>query len=139
MEDNFDFFLVSEEIEDKDNSKIECLFCGKEFLENNIGRHEKVCSKNPDNQKKHDIIDIFSKFNGKMEEILSLAAIGKKHILNEENLIQYFKEVEKVKLYELKRYFHDNSSYQIKIQLNNLQKRKVLFKGKNGWYGLRKK
>ena len=74
-----------------------------------------------------------------LEEILSLAVIGKKHILNEQNLIQYFKEVEKAKLYELKRHFHENTSYQIKNQLDHLQERKLLSKGKNGWYGLRRK
>ncbi len=62
-----------------------------------------------------------------------LVEMGRKHVLSEANLIQYFKEVQQGKLYELKRYFHENSSLEISELLTKLLNNKSLIKRKNGW------
>jgi len=66
-----------------------------------------------------------------------LVKIGLKHELSIENMIQYFKEVLKSKLYELKRYFSDSNLNEIKEMLDFLHKNGTLIKNKDGWYSLK--
>ena len=70
------------------------------------------------------------------ERILKLVQIGLKHELTIENMMQYFREVNKTKLYELKRYFSDSTISEIDNMLQYLYKSKVLTRDKNNWYSL---
>ena len=71
------------------------------------------------------------------ERILKLLKIGLKHELTVENIKQYFKEVNKSKLYELRRYFSDSPISKIQEMIKFLYNTGVLVKGKDGWYSLK--
>jgi len=71
------------------------------------------------------------------DRLLKLVSIGLRHELTIDNMIRYFKEVEKSKLYELKRYFSDSKLTEISKILDFLHKNGTLIKDKNGWYGLK--
>lgn len=58
----------------------------------------------------------------------------KHHELSEENMIKYFMETKKVKLYELDRYFSLNTAHEIENILKDLRKENKIFRGKNGWH-----
>ena len=71
------------------------------------------------------------------ERIIKLVKIGLKHELNIENMKQYFKEIGKSKLYELKRYFSDSKLSDISEMLEFLYKNKTLIRDKNGWFSIK--
>lgn len=83
-------------------------------------------------------IKIDNKINSIVNKrIMELVKIGLKHELNIENIKQYFKEIGKSKLYELKRFFSDSKLSDISEMLDFLYKNKTLTKDKNGWYYLK--
>lgn len=71
------------------------------------------------------------------DRILQLVKLGLKHELTIDNMIQYFREVEMAKLYELKRYFSDSPGYKIEKMLKFLYTSGELKKDKNNWYSLK--
>ncbi len=71
------------------------------------------------------------------ERLLKLVKIGLKHELTIENIKEYFREVGKSKLYELRRYFSDSNLNNIKEMLDFLHKNKILIRDQNGWYYLK--
>ena len=71
------------------------------------------------------------------DRILKLVKLGLKHELTIENMIQYFKETKRLKLYNLTRYFSDAKPSEIDQMLKFLYTTKVLRKDKNGWYWLK--
>lgn len=71
------------------------------------------------------------------ERIIELVKIGLKHELTIENMKQYFGEVGKSKLYELKRYFSDSKLSDISEMLEFLYKNGTLVRDRNGWYHLK--
>ena len=73
------------------------------------------------------------------ERILRLVQIGLKHELTIENMMQYFREVNKSKLYELKRYFSDSQLSDISDMLQYLFKQKILKRDVNKLYSLKSK
>jgi len=73
------------------------------------------------------------------ERILKLVQIGLKHELAIENMMQYFREINKTKLYELGRYFSDSNISEINDMLQYLHKTGVLTRDKNNWYSLKSK
>jgi len=73
------------------------------------------------------------------ERILKLVQIGLKHELTIENMMQYFREINKTKLYELGRYFSDSNISEINDMLQYLHKTGVLTRDKNNWYSLKSK
>lgn len=73
------------------------------------------------------------------ERILKLVQIGLKHELTIENMMQYFREVNKSKLYELKRYFSDSQLSDISDMLQYLFKQDLLKRDVNNWYSLKSK
>ncbi|MHA1291374.1 MAG: hypothetical protein ACTSQJ_01750 [Promethearchaeota archaeon] len=72
------------------------------------------------------------------DRILKLVKLGLKHELTIENMIQYFKETKRLKLYNLTRYFSDASPGKIDQMLQFLYTTKVLRKDRNGWYWIKK-
>ena len=58
----------------------------------------------------------------------------KHHELTEENIIKYFTEIKKAKLYELDRFFSMNRAHEIRKVLKSLLNQKIIFRGKNGWH-----
>lgn len=82
-------------------------------------------SKTKIDQKINDLIN---------ERLLNLVKLGLKHELTIDNMIQYFNQVSKSKLYELRRYFSDSSSFEIDRMLKYLHSSKVIKKDRNGWY-----
>lgn len=81
---------------------------------------------------------IEKKFNDFNERMLKLMNIGLKHELTIENMIQYFKEIKKTKLYELRRYFSDSNSVEIERILKFLYTTGVISRDKDNWYSLRR-
>jgi len=73
------------------------------------------------------------------KRIIKLVKIGLKHELTIENMMQYFQEVNKTKLYELKRYFSDSKLSDIDDMLQYLYKTGVLTRDKNNWYSIKSK
>lgn len=73
------------------------------------------------------------------ERILKLVQIGLKHELTIDNMFQYFREINKTKLYELKRYFSDAKLSDIDDMLQYLYKTGVLTRDSNNWYSLKSK
>lgn len=71
------------------------------------------------------------------DRILKLVKIGLKHELTIENMLQYFRDVEMAKLYELKRYFSDSPGIKIEKMLKFLYTSGELKKDKNNWYQLK--
>lgn len=71
------------------------------------------------------------------ERLLKLVDLGLQHELTIENMIHYFKQVNKSKLYELRRYFSDSSSYEIDRMLKYLYSTGVIKRDKNNWYSLK--
>jgi len=63
--------------------------------------------------------------------LLKLLKFGLNHKLIPENLIQYFKEVGKSKLYELRRYFSDSKVLEIELILKFLLQNNIVKKEKN--------
>ena len=85
-----------------------------------------------------DLNMIDNKINNVVNDrILKLVKLGLKHELTIENLIQYFKETKRLKLYNLTRYFSDAKPSEIDQMLKFLYTTKVLRKDKNGWYWLK--
>ena len=72
------------------------------------------------------------------ERLLKLVNIGLKHELSIENMLQYFREVAKTKLYELRRYFSDSTSAEIESILKYLYESGKITRDKNNWYSLKK-
>ena len=72
------------------------------------------------------------------DRILKLVKLGLKHELTIDNMLQYFREVEMAKLYELKRYFSDSPGYKIDKMLKFLYTSGELKKDKNNWYSLKR-
>ena len=68
---------------------------------------------------------------------MKLLKNGLKHELTVENIKPYFKEVNKSKLYELRRYFSDSPTSKIYEMIKFLYNTGVLVKGKDGWYSLK--
>lgn len=58
------------------------------------------------------------------------------HILTEDNLIHFFKEKEKTKLYEMKIRFYNNSLKEIDDMVKSLFKKGLLKRDKNNWISL---
>ena len=108
-------------------------------------RHEKVPKSDlsPKDSKTRvnspiDVNTIDNKINETINDrILKLVKIGLKHELTIDNMLQYFREVEMAKLYELKRYFSDSSGYKIDQMLKFLYTSGELKKDKNNWYSLK--
>ena len=73
------------------------------------------------------------------ERILKLVSIGMKHELTMETMMQYFREVNKTKLYELGRYFSDSKLSDIDDMLQEIYKKGVLIRDKDNWYRLKSK
>lgn len=71
------------------------------------------------------------------ERLLKLVKIGLKHELTIENMIRYFKETGKLKLYNLTRYFSDAKPKEIDKILSYLYKTGILSRDKNNWYSLK--
>ena len=71
------------------------------------------------------------------ERLLKLVKLGLKHELTFENMMQYFREVDKAKLYELKRFFSDSPGYKIEKMLKFLYTSGELKKDKDNWYSLK--
>lgn len=71
------------------------------------------------------------------ERLLKLVNIGLKHELSIENMLQYFREVAKTKLYELRRYFSDSTSAEIESILKYLYDSGKIRRDKNNWYSLK--
>jgi len=86
------------------------------------------------------ISDIDQSLNGIVNQrIMKLVKIGLKHELTIENMMQYFREVNKTKLYELKRYFSDSQLSDISNMLQYLFKSGALTRDVNNWYSLNSK
>ena len=86
------------------------------------------------------ISDIDQSLNGIVNKrIMKLVKIGLKHELTIENMMQYFREVNKTKLYELKRYFSDSQLSDISNMLQYLFKSGALTRDVNNWYSLNSK
>jgi len=84
------------------------------------------------------IPDIDHKINEIVNErLLKLVSLGLKHELTIENMIQYFKETRKLKLYNLTRYFSDAKPGEVNNVLQYLYKTGVLTRDKNNWYSLK--
>ena len=95
----------------------------------------------PKNQKTN-INEIDIKIDNKINDvvndrILRLVKLGLKHELTIENMIQYFKETRRLKLYNLTRYFSDAKPSEIENILKYLYSTGKLRKDKNGWYWLK--
>lgn len=92
-----------------------------------------------EDQKLNEIdIKIDNKINGIVNDrILKLVKLGLKHELTIENMIQYFKETKRLKLYNLTRYFSDAKPSEIENILKYLYNTEKLRKDKNGWYWLK--
>lgn len=92
-----------------------------------------------EDQKLNEIdIKIDNKINEIVNDrILKLVKLGLKHELTIENMIQYFKETKRLKLYNLTRYFSDANPGKIDQMLQFLYTTKVLRKDRNGWYRLK--
>ena len=71
------------------------------------------------------------------ERLLKLVKIALNHELTIDNMVLYFKQVNKTKLYELRRYFSDSSSYEIERMQKFLHSTGVIKKDKNNWYSLK--
>jgi len=71
------------------------------------------------------------------ERILKLVKIGIVHELTMENMINFFKQTGKLKLYELKRFFSEASSNEIDGVLQYLYSSGILVRDKNKWYRLK--
>jgi len=71
------------------------------------------------------------------DRILKLMKLGLKHELTIDNMLQYFREVEMTKLYELKRYFSDSPGIKIEKMLKFLYTSGELKRDKNNWYSLK--
>jgi hypothetical protein len=85
-----------------------------------------------------DLNMIDNKINGIVNDrILKLVKLGLKHELTIENMIQYFKETKRLKLYNLTRYFSDAKPSEIENILKYLYNTEKLRKDKNGWYWLK--
>lgn len=85
-----------------------------------------------------DVNTIDNKINETINDrILKLVKIGLKHELTIENMMQYFREVERGKLYELRRYFSDSPGYKIEKVLKFLYVSGELKKDKDNWYSLK--
>lgn len=99
--------------------------------------HEKTLKKENSYQEK--IIEITDqKINDVINErVLKLVKIGLKHELTIENMIRYFKETGKLKLYNLTRYFSDAKPKEIDKILSYLYKTGILSRDKNNWYSLK--
>ncbi len=61
------------------------------------------------------------------------------HILTEDNLIHFFKEKEKTKLYEMKIRFYNDSLKEIDDMVKSLFKKGLLKRDKNNWISLRQR
>lgn len=129
--------------------RVKCQFCGEEYTERGITRHENACDHNPANQVKKvapDNGEVLKIVKGLMTEIRdlkdqvedanNLVIMGKKRVLNAHNLLQYFKKVDKTKLYELKRYFHEYTTSEINDLLKEFYRHKIVFRNRDGWYYL---
>ena len=60
------------------------------------------------------------------------------HLLTEDNLIHFFKEKEKTKLYEMKIRFYNNSLKEIDHMIKSLFKKGILKRDRNNWYSLKR-
>lgn len=80
---------------------------------------------------------IEKRFNEFNERQLKLLRIGLKHEFTIENMMIYFKEIKKTKLYELRRYFSDSSSFEIDKMLKYFYSTGVVIKDKDNWYSLK--
>lgn len=95
---------------------------------------------------KKPIVDINTRFERSInveisnlinKRLLKLVKIGLKHELSIENFKQYFREIGKSKLYELRRYFSDSNLKDIKEMLDFLYKNGTLVRDRNGWYSIK--
>jgi hypothetical protein len=59
------------------------------------------------------------------------------HKLTEENLIIFIKQVNKIKPYECKHRFYDNSLSEITELIYKFREKGILDKNRNGWYFLK--
>lgn len=99
---------------------------------------QKTPIKTPETNKTETKID--SNINALVNErFLKLVQIGLKHELTIENMMQYFREVNKSKLYELKRYFSYSQLSDISDILQYLFKQGILTRDVNNWYSLNSK
>lgn len=73
------------------------------------------------------------------ERLLNLIQLGLTHELTIKNMKQYFKEIRKAKLYEVRRYFSNSKSKDINEIIQFLHKQKFLYKDRNGWYRFNEK
>lgn len=100
----------------------------KPKFKNPLVRSERTTGENKIDQKLTEILN---------ERILNLVKLGLKHELSMDNMIHYFKEVKKSKLYELRRYFSDSTSFEINKMLQYLHSTGVIKRDSNNWYYLK--
>ena len=103
------------------------------------GKKEKKIPESKIDTKIDDTTKIDTKIDALVNErIIKLVKIGLKHELTIETMKQYFREVNKSKLYELKRYFSDSQLSEISNMLQYLFKQGILTRDVNNWYSLDK-
>lgn len=109
-----------------------------ESKEEPIKRTKEISKKKSSSGQEKIEKDIDQSLNGIVNKrIMKLVKIGLKHELTIDNIFQYFREVNKTKLYELKRYFSDAKLSDIDDMLQYLYKTGVLTRDKNNWYSLK--